>query len=81
MKETRKYYDGFSGASYLVNVRTGQVRHSLTSEYPAEDVIARVLKAVQGRIKSAANRSNMDDVRRSCGLVKVRGALGGIYWE
>ncbi len=31
--------------------------------------------------KRAAARKAKDDAMRSCGLVKVRGALGGVYWE
>ena len=36
--------------------------------------------------RRATKRKNMaqrqrDDAMRSCGLVKVRGALGGTYWE
>jgi hypothetical protein len=27
------------------------------------------------------NRRCREDALRSCGLVKVRGALGGVYWE
>ena len=27
------------------------------------------------------HRANRDDAMRSIGLVKVRGALGGVYWE
>lgn len=27
------------------------------------------------------NRRNKDDIMRSLGLVKVKGALGGVYWE
>jgi hypothetical protein len=27
------------------------------------------------------NRRERDQAMRDCGLVKVRGALGGIYWE
>lgn len=31
--------------------------------------------------KSARTRRDKDDALRSLGLVKVRGALGGVYWE
>lgn len=27
------------------------------------------------------NRQSRDEAYRACGLVKVRGALGGTYWE
>jgi DNA-directed RNA polymerase subunit M/transcription elongation factor TFIIS len=33
------------------------------------------------RSKASANRKAREDVLRSCGLVKVRGSLGGTYWE
>lgn len=29
----------------------------------------------------AITRQTRDQAMRDCGLVKVRGALGGIYWE
>lgn len=29
----------------------------------------------------AKRRKEREDVLRSCGLVKVRGAMGGTYWE
>jgi len=31
--------------------------------------------------KARKRRSERDDVMRSLGLVKVRGAMGGTYWE
>jgi hypothetical protein len=31
--------------------------------------------------KAKRKRSQRDDIMRSLGLVKVRGALGGTYWE
>lgn len=36
-------------------------------------------KARKARQKAA--RKAREDAYRSCGLVKVRGALGGVYWE
>ncbi len=33
------------------------------------------------RAKARASRKARDQVMRDCGLVKVRGALGGTYWE
>ena len=32
------------------------------------------------REKNSARRER-DQVRRDCGLIRVRGALGGVYWE
>lgn len=31
--------------------------------------------------KANINRRMREDVMRSCGLTKVRGAMGGTYWE
>lgn len=31
--------------------------------------------------RARSNRKAREDAMRSCGLVKVRGALGGNYWE
>ena len=81
MSDVRRHYDPLSGVTYLVNVRTGQVRHAVTGEYPEESVIQRTLAAVRQRVRSTWTRSQRDEVRRSLGLVKVRGALGGTYWE
>jgi hypothetical protein len=36
-------------------------------------------KARRARVK--ANRKAREYALESCGLVKVRGALGGVYWE
>jgi hypothetical protein len=33
------------------------------------------------RAKASANRKARDAAMRSLGLVKVRGAMGGTYWE
>ena len=33
------------------------------------------------RLRRNALRRERDQVMRDCGLVKVRGALGGTYWE
>ena len=33
------------------------------------------------RIRANNNRKAREQVMRDCGLIKVRGALGGIYWE
>jgi hypothetical protein len=33
------------------------------------------------RIRANVNRKAREQAMKDCGLVKVRGALGGIYWE
>jgi hypothetical protein len=39
-----------------------------------------VVEAIRRAKRNAARRAK-DDVMRSLGLVRVRGALGGSYWE
>lgn len=81
MKEARTYFDSRTGNTFIVNLNTRQVRCAVSGEYPADDVIERVLRAVASRVRAAANRKAREDVYRSCGLTKVRGNLGGVYWE
>lgn len=38
-------------------------------------------KKKKNRAKAAANRKARDEAMRSIGLTKVKGALGGTYWE
>ena len=45
----------------------------------ADDVTAARLAVMRARKNEA--RRDRDDVMRSCGLVRVRGAMGGVYWE
>ena len=33
------------------------------------------------RLRARRSRQAREEALRSCGLVKVRGALGGTYWE
>lgn len=46
-----------------------------------EDAAESKTKAAARRAKANANRRAREAALRSCGLVKVRGALGGVYWE
>ena len=80
MKEVRTYFDSTSGTTYSVNVRTGIVRErgGAMADHETE---ARIVRAVRSRIASQAARSGKDAAMRSLGMVKVRGALGGTYWE
>ncbi len=39
------------------------------------------LRTKAKREKAKANRKAKEEALRSCGLVKVRGALRGVYWE
>jgi hypothetical protein len=38
-------------------------------------------KKKEAQKRSYANRKAREQVMRDMGLVKVRGALGGVYWE
>ncbi len=38
-------------------------------------------KKALARKRRSANKREREAALRSCGLVKVRGALGGVYWE
>jgi predicted nucleic acid-binding Zn ribbon protein len=38
-------------------------------------------RKLSNRSKQRANRKARESVLRDLGLVKVRGALGGVYWE
>jgi hypothetical protein len=38
-------------------------------------------KAEAKKAKARAARRARDEAYRSCGMVKVRGAMGGTYWE
>ena len=39
------------------------------------------LKTIQRNKAARENRQSREQVMRDCGLVKVKGALGGTYWE
>lgn len=38
-------------------------------------------KKLLANARRNSNRKAREEAMRSCGLVKVRGALGGTYWE
>jgi uncharacterized Zn finger protein (UPF0148 family) len=38
-------------------------------------------KSSKVRGRKRATKNMMEEALRDCGLVKVRGALGGVYWE
>lgn len=74
------YFDPRSGVSYRLNRATGVVA-TRDGEYPDDETAARVRQAVAARDRSAAARRERDSVMRSLGMIKVRGNLGGTYWE
>lgn len=54
-------------------------------EIDTKDGEGKCEKCDNGKVKDAANRKSQrkmrDSAMRSLGLVKVKGALGGTYWE
>lgn len=55
--------------------KDGYIAEAVGSEYQ------RAAKLFAARARAAANRKSKDEILRSMGLTKVRGALGGTYWE
>ena len=43
--------------------------------------LAHQMRTQAAKDRKNAARRGRDEAYRSCGLVKVRGALGGVYWE
>ena len=64
------------GCKYEANYLTGSVSR-IDDNQPETGEAAKVLSVMRARQAS----KDRDSIRRSCGLVKVRGALGGTYWE
>lgn len=79
-KELRTYYDAVTGTSYRVNLRTGVVCAS-DGTYPDHKTEVRIRSAVASRVKSGVRRRQREATLREEGIYKVRGALGGTYWE
>ena len=81
-KEVVSVWTG-DGWNYHLNRRTGIVSRSQggVTEYPDESVCEQIRRKVASRDRAAERRSGMDEAMRSIGMVKVRGNLGGIYWE
>ena len=72
--------DGFQ---YHVSRRTGVVSATRDGEtsYPDEMRAEKVRRVVASRDRASVNRRAKDDAMRSISMVKVRGNLGGTYWE
>lgn len=51
------------------------------SEFGRFDTKEQAEKELVNRKKRNLARKERDEVMRSCGLTKVKGALGGTYWE
>lgn len=46
-----------------------------------ENVSDKEIRRLINTAKSSANRKAKEQAYKDCGLVKVKGALGGTYWE
>lgn len=76
----RKVY--FQNENYTVDVGGGYVYYGESDTLVADKALAdKVYKVVQQRILASNRRKWKENAMRDCGLVKVRGALGGTYWE
>jgi len=81
MQEVHTYSDGF--ATWRLNTRTGVLSRCVdgVTDYPEGSDADKARRVFANRAKSAAARKARDSAMRDLGLVKVRGALGGTYWE
>lgn len=61
----------------MYDIRKGQIVESLTGRFTKEQAE----KELKKRQKRNAARKAVDDAYKSCGMKKVRGALGGTYYE
>ena len=72
-----------NGNQYEVNRLTGLVMR-YQDGYPisvSETEAAEVMAIAIARVKAGRNRRERDQAMRDIGMVKVRGNLGGTYWE
>ena len=58
-------------------LHTDGTGHAVPRKHP----YCTVCEAEQKRRDRCAARRNRDAAYRDCGMVRVRGALGGTYWE
>jgi hypothetical protein len=59
-------------------IRKGVVVESSTGRFNTKEEAE---KELAKRVKRNNARKARDEAYKSCGMVKVRGALGGTYWE
>lgn len=62
----------------MFDIRKGEI---IESEFGKFQTREQAEKELGKRVRRNNARKQRDDLLRSCGLTKVRGALGGIYWE
>jgi hypothetical protein len=69
----------FEGTRYFADSQ-GDVFKDETGEEVSTE-LARRIKTEAKRLRRNKARRMRDQVMRDCGLTKVRGNLGGTYWE
>lgn len=62
-----------------MNTRTLKLLKALREAESRQDMAGAI--AIARKIERNARRRERDQAMRDCGLVKVRGNLGGTYWE
>lgn len=80
--KTRKAFDPKTGNTYYLG-ENGRVCIDRGCFESVQDpaLQERLLKLFASRKRASDAKKEKEDVMRSLGLVKVRGALGGTYWE
>lgn len=76
---TRIIYKHVHGEEYAVNVikAKGSTSERFTDASEAQEYAKKEVR----RAYAARNRRERDQVYKDCGLKKVKGSLGGTYWE
>ena len=65
----------------LICYKCGSQTERASNTRPGEGYCETCLKVLKTRMRRKTSRKMMDEAADMCGLVKVRGALGGIYYE
>lgn len=77
-KHTREETSAFHGRrAIMMAVDFGNAEEAACEARTA----VHLLRKERANAKARANRAARVDAYRSCGLVRVRGSLGGTYWE
>lgn len=74
----------WNGMKYRIDenrVVTRQSGPTLEQVQYCDENEAKNVRKEAARLRANRARRERESVMRSCGLVKVKGALGGIYWE
>ena len=72
-----------NGKKYEVNRLTGLVMR-FDSGFPvavSEAESSEIMKIFLARVKANRARKARDQAYKDCGMTKVKGSLGGTYWE